>query len=239
MGFFMEGLDAESYDRTYDDRGLIERILKYFKPNRRAMGTIVAMVVLNSAMDSVLPVLISSTINQIDGADDVFGPRIWLLFVAILIAAGTFGFLALGGLVYPMLDDHTGAMGPRARKLAPHLGAFGWTREANRFGWHSFLGVEPGGRTAARFAVPARTTDLAGLPPAWIGVGGIDLFLDEDIEYAQRLNDAGVAAELIVVPGAFHGFDMAAGFDPTVRISGWFNTAKKNALRRALGLPVS
>lgn len=142
-------------------------------------------------------------------------------------------------LVYPMLDDHTGAMGPRARKLAPHLGAFGWTREANRFGWHSFLGVEPGGRTAARFAVPARTTDLAGLPPAWIGVGGIDLFLDEDIEYAQRLNDAGVAAELIVVPGAFHGFDMAAGFDPTVRISGWFNTAKKNALRRALGLPVS
>ena len=54
MGFIMEGLDAESYDRTYDDRGLIERILKYFKPQRRAMGLIVVMVVLNSAMDALL-----------------------------------------------------------------------------------------------------------------------------------------------------------------------------------------
>jgi ABC-type multidrug transport system fused ATPase/permease subunit len=92
VGFIMEGLDAESYDRTYDDRGLIERILKYFKPNRRAMGLIVLMVVLNSAMDALLPVLISGTINQIDGADDTFGARIWLLFVAILVA----GALAWG-----------------------------------------------------------------------------------------------------------------------------------------------
>ena len=86
MGFIMEGLDAESYDRTYDDRGLVERILKYFKPNRRSMGLIVGMIVLNSAMDALLPVLISSTINQIDGADEIFGSRIWLLFFAILIA---------------------------------------------------------------------------------------------------------------------------------------------------------
>lgn len=86
MGFIMEGLDAESYDRTYDDRGLVERILKYFKPNRRSMGLIVGMIVLNSAMDALLPVLISSTINQIDGADEIFGSRIWMLFFAILIA---------------------------------------------------------------------------------------------------------------------------------------------------------
>ncbi len=92
MGFIMEGLDAESYDRTYDDRGLVERILRYFKSNRRAMGLIVIMIVLNSAMDALLPVLISSTINQIDGADEIFGRRIWLLFVAILIA----GALAWG-----------------------------------------------------------------------------------------------------------------------------------------------
>ncbi len=84
----MQGLDAESYDRTYDDRGLIERILKYFKPQRRAMGVIVVMVVLNSAMDALLPVLIAGTINQIDGSGELFGPRIWGLFVAILIAGG-------------------------------------------------------------------------------------------------------------------------------------------------------
>lgn len=147
--------------------------------------------------------------------------------------------LAFQCLVYPMLDDRTGATGPLGRKVASHIAKVGWSREANRFGWRSFLGTEPGGRTAPKYAVPARAVDLAGLPPAWIGVGGIDLFLDEDIDYARRLNDAGVSAELIVVPGAFHGFDIIGAFDPTVRISGWFNTAKKNALRRGLGLPVT
>ncbi|MEZ4507121.1 MAG: ABC transporter ATP-binding protein [Thermomicrobiales bacterium] len=88
MGFIMEGLDAESYDRTYDDRGLIERILNYFKPQRRAMAIIVVMIVLNSAMDALLPVLISDTINQIDGSGELFGPRVWGLFVAILLAGG-------------------------------------------------------------------------------------------------------------------------------------------------------
>jgi len=47
--------------------------------------------------------------------------------------------------------------------------------------------------------------DLSGLPPAFIGVGSLDLFHDEDVEYARRLNNAGVGCELIVVPGAFHG----------------------------------
>lgn len=92
MGFVMQGLDAESYDRAYDDRGLIERILKYFAPNRRAMGVIVSMVVFNSAMDSILPVLISRTIDQLDSAGESFGRSIWLLFVAILIT----GALAWG-----------------------------------------------------------------------------------------------------------------------------------------------
>jgi ABC-type multidrug transport system fused ATPase/permease subunit len=86
VGFIMEGLDAESYDRTYDDRGLIERILKYFKPQRRAMAVIVVMIVLNSAMDALLPVLIAGTINQIDGSGEFFGARVWGLFVAILVA---------------------------------------------------------------------------------------------------------------------------------------------------------
>jgi len=88
----MQGLDAESYDRTYSDRGLIERILHYFAPNRRAMGVIVLMVVLNSAMDALLPVLISRTIDQIDRSGADFGRPIWLLFIAILIT----GVLAWG-----------------------------------------------------------------------------------------------------------------------------------------------
>ena len=56
-------------------------------------------------------------------------------------------------------------------------------------------------------AAPARALDLAGLPPAWIGVGTRDLFHDEDVRYAGRLRDAGVPCTLHVVPGAYHGFD--------------------------------
>lgn len=60
------------------------------------------------------------------------------------------------------------------------------------------------------FAVPARRTDLTGLPPAWIGVGDIDLFHDEDLAYAQALSDSGVECTIDVVPGAPHGFDSIA-----------------------------
>jgi acetyl esterase/lipase len=83
--------------------------------------------------------------------------------------------------------------------------------------------------------VPARRPDLAGLPPTFIGVGGIDLFVSEDIAYARRLTEANVATELVVVPGAFHGFDRVA---PETRVAQRFTKMKLNALRRAFGQPV-
>ena len=135
--------------------------------------------------------------------------------------------LAFQCLIYPMLDDRTGT----TRKVPPHVGMLVWTPGGNRFGWESFLGMAPGGRTAPPGAVPARVENLAGLPPAFIGVGTLDLFVDEDIDYAQRLNAAGVPAELIVVPGAFHGFDGMPS-----KIGNWFNAAKLDALRRGLGI---
>ncbi|MGB7963615.1 MAG: alpha/beta hydrolase fold domain-containing protein [Propionicimonas sp.] len=82
-----------------------------------------------------------------------------------------------------------------------------WTPTSNRFGWSSYLGTKPGGRHTPPYAVPARRDDLQGLPPAWIGVGTEDLFFEEDAEYARRLTAAGVSSHLVVVPGAFHGFD--------------------------------
>jgi acetyl esterase/lipase len=135
-------------------------------------------------------------------------------------------------LIYPMLDDRTGT----SRKVPAHVGTLVWTPERNRFGWDSFLGVKAGGDEAPVGAVPARVANLAGLPPAFIGVGTLDLFADEDIDYAQRLNAAGVLTELLVVPGAFHGFD---GIGAHLPVGKWFNRAKSDALRRGFGMRVA
>ena len=80
-------------------------------------------------------------------------------------------------------------------------------------------------------SVPARVSNLKGLPPTFIGVGSIDLFVDEDVDFARRLINAGVPTELLVVPGAFHGFQMIA---PRAAVSQQFNAALDAALTRAL-----
>ncbi|NND85707.1 MAG: alpha/beta hydrolase, partial [Acidimicrobiia bacterium] len=104
-------------------------------------------------------------------------------------------------LVYPMLDDRTAARPDIGRK--DHLA---WNNASNRYGWSSFLGGPVGSATTPEYAVPARRADLSGLPPAWIGVGDLDLFLDEDTTYADRLRGAGVEVEFLLVQGAPHAF---------------------------------
>jgi acetyl esterase/lipase len=99
-----------------------------------------------------------------------------------------------------MLDDRTAAR----RDLDP-VEHFVWSNHMNRVGWRAYLGVDPGAEHVPAYAVPARRQDLRGLPPAWIGVGDIDLFCDEDRDYAERLRAAEVAVTLDMVPGAPHG----------------------------------
>ncbi|MBM6979860.1 MAG: alpha/beta hydrolase [Actinomyces succiniciruminis] len=110
-------------------------------------------------------------------------------------------------LIYPMLDDRTGAGGAEI----PGRGEFVWTARRNAEGWGAYLGrpvAEPADRWApARWAVPARREHLDGLPAAWIGVGELDLFLDEDRAYAERLRAAGAQVQLRVEPGMYHGAD--------------------------------
>ena len=120
-----------------------------------------------------------------------------LLAAAVAFRARDAGIsLALQMLVYPMLDDRTTRDDVRYRL---------WDVPSNDFAWRSFLGDAD-----TELAVPARRTDLRGLAPAWIGVGSLDLFLDEDLDYARRLRDAGVACEIHIVDGAFHAFDAIA-----------------------------
>ncbi|CAM2162000.1 Acetyl esterase/lipase [Paraburkholderia sacchari] len=136
--------------------------------------------------------------------------------------------IAFQCLTYPMLDDRTGS----SVRVPAHIGAIQWTEAANRLGWHCLLGQVPGTDTVPTAAVPARVEEVEGLPPAWIGVGSIDLFIHEDITYATRLLSAGIETELVVVPGAFHAFDLRA---PSSSIVMSFHASRLNALRRGLG----
>jgi acetyl esterase/lipase len=154
-------------------------------------------------------------------------------FAALLaIAARNRGEVPLvfQALAYPMLDDRTGS----TRQKPPFMGGAGWTPAHNRFAWQAFLGVPPGSARVPSAAAPARVENFRGLPPAFIGVGSIDLFVDEDIAYAQRLIASGVATQLEVVPGAFHAFDTVPG----TRIGARFELTVLNAFRKAFDLPV-
>jgi ABC-type multidrug transport system fused ATPase/permease subunit len=65
MGFILDGLDSESYDRNYSDRELLQRILSYFKPHARKMGVVALMLTLNSIAGTGGPILISKAIDWV------------------------------------------------------------------------------------------------------------------------------------------------------------------------------
>lgn len=134
--------------------------------------------------------------------------------------------IAFQWLIYPMLDDRN--ITPSSRAITdPRT----WNRESNLNGWRAYLGTEPGSADVSPYAGPARATDLSNLPPTYIQVGSRDLFLDEDVEYAQRLARAGVPVELHVYPGAFHGSEL---FVPAAALSQRMLTDRIEALKRVL-----
>jgi acetyl esterase/lipase len=130
-------------------------------------------------------------------------------------------------LIYPALDDGNVE---QASAAAPDT--LFWTRENALQAWSAYLGRKPGSAGVEPYAAPIRAADLAGLPPAYVAVGEIDLFLNEDVEYARRLIAAGVPTELHVYPGAYHAFDV---FTPMGRVSQRFVADRDAALKRALG----
>jgi acetyl esterase/lipase len=129
-------------------------------------------------------------------------------------------------LVYPMLDDRT-----VLRTDHGGTGSFVWTPESNAFGWTSYLGHPPRDDEDRPYAAPARRADLTGLPPAWIGVGDLDLFHAEDLAYAERLQAAGVPCQVEVVAGMYHAADALFRKSPAMTA---FRAARKEALDAAL-----
>jgi triacylglycerol lipase len=125
-----------------------------------------------------------------------------------------------------MIDDRSAVR----KDLHPYVGEFVWTQENNYFGWRSLLGEEPGSAGVSPYAAAARAADVSGLPPTYISVGGLDLFLEENMTYADRLSRAGVPVELHIYPRAYHGFYRAT----TARVTRQAEHDTREALRRFL-----
>jgi triacylglycerol lipase len=112
-------------------------------------------------------------------------------------------------LIYPMLDSRTGT--PEAPMDNAMTGEFVWTRETNRFGWEQMGGGRPIAPDKIGYYAPALAKDLSRLPETFIAVGALDLFLEENVDYALRLTRAGIPVEAHVYPGAPHGFRSVPG----------------------------
>jgi acetyl esterase len=125
--------------------------------------------------------------------------------------------LAGQALIYPMIDHRVG--GPDDPYNNPVTGEFVWTKGRNQFGWECLRGDYGLDDDRIGWFSPARAHDFSGLPPAYISTGALDLFLDEDLDYARRLAAAAVPCELHVYPGAIHGFNMI----PTAAVAQQFN----------------
>jgi acetyl esterase/lipase len=130
-------------------------------------------------------------------------------------------------LLRPMLDDRT-AVAPEH----PYAGEFIWNHASNYFGWTSVLGHEPGQEAVSEYYAPARAHSLAGLPPTYLEIGTLDLFIDEALGFAKQLVFDGVLAELHVYPGYHHLSPMF----PDAHYSSEGAKSSEHALLKALGL---
>jgi acetyl esterase/lipase len=125
------------------------------------------------------------------------------LTIAVALLARDRGFPAIRFQmpIYPMIDDTNETA---SSYEITDVGI--WDRPANIEAWQWYLGRGK----PDQYAAPARAEDLSGLPPAFIDVGTVDMFRDEDIAFAMRLMQAGVPTELHVNPGAYHASEMLA-----------------------------
>lgn len=129
-------------------------------------------------------------------------------------------------LMCPMLDDQ--ARFPSSTAL---LREGVWDARSNQTGWDALLGEARGQAEVPASAAPSRALSLSGLPAAYLDVGAVETFRDEVIDYAARLAQAAVPAELHVWSGAFHGFDVLA---PDAAVSRAARAARIDYLRRRL-----
>ena len=129
-------------------------------------------------------------------------------------------------LFCPMLDDRTAL-----DRSLDDIDHYVWNNKMNLVGWRSYLGNSLGTDQVSAYAAPARRTDFKGLPKAWIGVGDVELFFEENKAYAQKLTSAGVPCQLDIVSGAPHAFE---GLAPDSELAKDYLADAKSWLKAAL-----
>jgi len=105
-----------------------------------------------------------------------------------------------------------------------------WNRDCNSRAWAAYLGKENTSHGISPYAAPSLAKNLKNLPPTYIAVGELDLFVDENIEYAKRLVEVGVTTELKIFPGGFHGFEYLV---PEAKLSRYARKTHFDRLRQA------
>ena len=88
LGFIMDGLESDAYDRTYSDRALIRRMLGYFAPQWRPMLVVVLMILLDSAVSAALPVVVSRSLDVVMRAPAQAPIVLFGMAVLVLAASG-------------------------------------------------------------------------------------------------------------------------------------------------------
>jgi acetyl esterase/lipase len=128
-------------------------------------------------------------------------------------------------LIYPAINDLNVAQ--VSASIPENLF---WSRENALIGWRAYLGRLADGSRIPEHAAAFRAERLAGLPPAYLAAGALDMFVPDMLTYGSRLMDDGIATELHIYPGAFHAFD---AFAPDAAVTNRFLTDRNAALRRA------
>lgn len=150
------------------------------------------------------------------------------LSAAVALMARDRGGPVIAGqlLLCPMIDDTN-----TTTSSHQYAGLGTWPREMNLVGWRALLGESHGGEAVSVYAAPTRADDLSGLPPAFIEAGSAEMFRDENVDYATRIWATGGEAELHVLSGGCHGFDIYA---PEAEITRAALAARTSWLRRVL-----
>jgi acetyl esterase/lipase len=150
------------------------------------------------------------------------------LAAGVALLARDHGLPKLAGqmLMCPMLDESNAS---ESSFQFDNIGL--WDRASNDTGWNALLGNRRHTDEVSIYASPSRADDLSRLPPTFLDTGSLEVFRSEILNYAEALLLAGVATELHIWPGAFHGFDLAF---PEARLSRLAVSARREWLRAVL-----